>query len=88
MIFAGLSQHLLPVLSQQGQDHMELEVVRLLMYTHSIRHAISRSHCERQLLCCEQAPESCKKCGAAEVTTILADLTDPKEAQRLGEVNF
>ena len=31
MIFAGLSQHLLPVLSQQGQDHMELEVVRLLM---------------------------------------------------------
>ena len=33
-----------------------------------------------------QAEESCKKYGAAEVKSIIADLTDAKEAQRLGEV--
>ena len=38
------------------------------------------------MMCCWQAEESCKKYGASEVSTILADLSNPKEAQRLGEV--
>ena len=38
------------------------------------------------MMCCLQAEESCKKYGASEVSTILADLSNPKEAQRLGEV--
>ena len=37
-------------------------------------------------MCCLQAEESCKKHGASEVSTILTDLSNPKEAQRLGEV--
>jgi hypothetical protein len=34
-----------------------------------------------------QAERVCREQGAADVKVIFADLTDPKEAQRLGEVS-
>jgi len=34
-----------------------------------------------------QVAEVCRKNGAADVKVVIADLTDPKETQKLGEVN-
>lgn len=38
------------------------------------------------LLCALQVAEVCRKNGAADVKVVIADLTDPKETQQLGEV--